>query len=227
MRLISKNYRIGLYFIALFALLAIIYLPSFFNPPHVDYWEAFHLFYLVDATLESPNLIAVINHDPWQDGTYRPFSYLLLYLEHNLFGDRFIWNHIVNFLFYCLSVVLLYQLARGLGLDKFLSAIFFGLYLFLFTHSGILTLTFHQFVIIGFSSFLLGFIIYLRWLMTAKRYLLIPVGLFFLLGMFCYETFSLWPLSVIILHQLHRHRGPLTPDRSKKPDIPPGCWCRG
>jgi len=208
MRLISEKSRIGIYFIVLFTLLAGIYLPSFFNPPHVDYWEAFHIFHLVDASPAPPNLIAVVNHDPWQDGTYRPFSYLLLYLEHNIFGARFVWNHIVNFLLYCISVVLLYLLVRGLGLDKFLSAAFLGLYIFLFTHSGILTLTFHQFVIIGFSSFLLGFIIYLRWLTTARKHLLVPVGMLFLLGMFCYETFSLWPLSIIILHQLHRHRAP-------------------
>jgi len=221
MLLISGKIRIGLYFIVVFFLLAVIYVPSFHNPPHVDYWEAFHLFHLVDASPAPPNLSAVVNHDPWQDGTYRPFSYLFLYLEHNLFGARFIWNHIVNFLLYCLSVVLLYRLARELGLDKILSAAFLGLYLFLFTHSGILTLTFHQFVIIGFSSFLLGFIIYLRWLMTARRCLLIPVGLLFLLGMFCYETFSLWPLSIIILHQLHRQRAPSSPDRSKTIGYPP------
>ena len=215
------KYGMILYFLAVFALVAIVYLPSFSNPPHVDYWEAFYFFHLVDVSPEPPNLLSVVNHDPWQDGTYRPFSYLLLYLEHELFGTRFIWTHIVNFSLYCLSVVLLYRLARSLGLDKMISAAFLTLYIFLFTHSGILTLTFHQFIMIGFSFFLLGFIAYLRYLKTGCRSLLIFVGLLFLFGMFCYETFSLWPLSIFILRRLKRQRAILSPERSVKPGYTP------
>lgn len=187
-------------------LLLLIYLPSFANPPHGDYWEAFYSFQQYRAAPAARRLLLIVNHDPWQDGTFRPFSYLFLYLAHALFGSEFIWYGIFNFLLYCLSVFLLYRLAVGLKLRRMVSAALIGVYIFLFSHSGILTLTFHQFVIAGFSAMLGGFLLYLRRLETRRTRFLILAGLLFLFGMLCYEAFILWPLSILILHRLFRLR---------------------
>lgn len=195
----------GLLAVAFFLLLS-IYLPTFSNPPHVDYWEGFYRFHLAGDSLISADLISIINHDPWQDGTFRPFSYLLLYLEHLLFAGEFFWNHVINFLLYCLAVILLYRLAVRLGLGRLPSAVGLTVFSFLFPHSGILTLTFHQFVLAGFSAFLGGFLLYLRWLRTGKLSSLAGAGLLFLAGMFCYEAFDFWPAAIIILRFFHRER---------------------
>lgn len=54
-------------------ILLVVYLPTFSNPPHGDYWEAFCRFHLAGGSDLSGNLISIVNHDPWQDGTFRPF----------------------------------------------------------------------------------------------------------------------------------------------------------
>lgn len=201
------RYWIGLYFAVVFSALFVLYLPTFANPPHVDYWEAFYTFHGAGNWSALRTFITIINHDPWQDGTFRPFSYLFLYLEYNLFAGNFVWNHVINFLLYCLSVILLYRLAISLALDRLPTVVLLAVFIFLFPHSGILTLTFHQFALIGFSAFLGGFILYLRWLRTKKFRFLIVGGLLFLTGMFCYEAFDFWPLAIVILRLLYRERG--------------------
>ena len=203
-RLFCSGYWLLIYFTVLFTALLLFYLPSFTNPPHVDYWEAFYTFHRADASPSPGSWVIILNHDPWQDGTFRPFSYLLLYLTHKVFGADFIGNHIFNFIIYCLVIMLLYCLARQLGLDGFLTGAFLAVYTFLFSHSDILSLTFHLFVIMSFSAFLLGFILYLKFMATGKRILLIPISLLFLFGMYCYEVYILWPLAVIILSHIPR-----------------------
>lgn len=206
-RLLFSGCWIGLYCTVIFAGLLIIYLPSFDNPPHGDYWEAFYSFKQYRSAPAIGRLLLIVNHDPWQDGTFRPFSYLFLYLAHSLFGSEFVWYGILNFLLYCLSVFLIYRLAVGLKLRRMVSALLIGVYIFLFTHSGILTLTFHQFVIAGFSAMLGGFVLYLRWREQEKKRFLVLAGLLFLLGMFCYESFIFWPPAVIFLHYLSPIQG--------------------
>ena len=191
--------RITLYFLLLFAGLLIIYLPSFKNPPRSDYWSAFYIFQQVDASPQPPNWTSIATFDLWQHGTYRPISHLVPYLEHRLFGPDFIWNHILNFSAYCLSIILLYLLAVNLSLDKIITAALLTVFAFLFSHFDILTWTFQLFSTMSFCAFLLGFIIFLRFLKTGQLMILIPTGLLFLFGMFCFEVYALWPIAILSL----------------------------
>jgi len=188
-----------IFFVVLFFALFFLYRSSFSNPPRSDYWSALYVFHQVDSLSGSLPWTAIVNHDPWQDGTYRPLSHLFLYLEHRLFGVAFIWNHICHFATYCLSLLFLYFLARQFLLDHFLTAAFLGVYAFLFSHFDIVTWTFQVFIMIGFNSCLLAFILYLKYLKTGKKSLLITVGCLFLFGILSYEGYALWPLSVLIL----------------------------
>ena len=214
-KLSFSKYWLIIYFTVLFAGLLLLYLPSFTNPPHVDYWEAFYTFHRADALSPPASWIIILNHDPWQDGTFRPFSYFSLYIMHKVFSDDFIGNHLVNFIIYCLVIVLLYHLAQQLGLDGFSTGAFLAVYAFLFSHCDILSLTFHLFVIMSFSAFLFGFILYLKFMATGKRLLLIPIAILFLFGMYCYEVYILWPLAVIILGHVTRGLEP----RKKTPGV--------
>ena len=191
--------RITLYFFLLFAGLLIIYLPSFKNPPRSDYWSAFYIFQQVDASPHPPNWPSIATFDLWQHGTYRPISHLVPYLEHRLFSPNFIWNHILNFSAYCLSIILLYLLATKLSLDKIITAALLAVYAFLFSHFDILTWTFQLFSTLSFCAFLFGFIIFLRFLRTEQTLLLIPIGILFLFGMFCFEVYAFWPMAILIL----------------------------
>lgn len=194
-----KSKYILIYFIILFLVLAILYSSSFSNPPRSDYWSAFYFFHLVNSPQSPPSWLHVLTYDPWAHGTFRPLSFFFLYLEHLVFGSSFVWNHIANFLFYCLSILLLYRLSRQFSLSRRLSAAFLGVYAFLFSHFDIITWTFHIYSLIGFSALLFGFSLYLSFLKSGDRRLLFPTVFSLLFGMLCYEVFALWPLAVILL----------------------------
>jgi len=193
------TFQITIYFILLLAVLLIIYYPSFKNAPRSDYWVVMYHFHLVDNSPEPPSWLSLCNYDPWEHGTFRPAAHLLLYLEHTFFGTSFIWNHLINFFMYYLSIILLYLLAVRLSLDKYLTAIFLFAYAFLFSHFDIITWTFQIFTTMSFVSFLLGFLLYIKFLSSGKRTLLVLIGILFIFGMVCFELYAFWPLAIIIL----------------------------
>lgn len=187
------------FFVVLFLSLVLLFRSSFRNPPRSDYWSVFYVFHQVAASDEPLAWLAIVNHDPWQDGTYRPLAHLLLYAEHLLFGVDFFWNHVVTFAGYCCSLLLLYLLARRLGCPRSLTAAFLTVYAFLFTHFDIGSWTFQIFIIVGFCACLAGIILYLDFLRTGRTALLVPAGGLFLFGLFCYEGYALWPAALLIL----------------------------
>jgi len=187
-----------LIFPVLFALLLSVYYPSFKNPPRSDYWSAYYVFQNVGADPDR-NWTEILTFDLWRHGTFRPLSHLVPYLEHRFFSPVFAWNHILNFAGYFLSIVLLYLLARRLRLDRAVALIFLTLFAFLFSHSDIVTWTFQLFGIMGFNAMAAGFILYLGYLDSGRRSLLVGTGALFLFGMLCSEAYAAWPLGVVVL----------------------------
>lgn len=195
----KRRQAISAYFVLLFLFLGTLFLPAFSNPPYVDHWEAFFTFHQVRADPDLSVWPYVVNHDPWRHGTFRPLSYTLLYLQHLLFSGAFVWNHVLNFAVYCLHLVLLFLLGRKLGGRDLELAGFLAVYSVAYSHSDILLLNFHIFVLAGFSACLGGFLLFHRFRENGRTWLLVPAGILLLLGMFCYEPFVLWPLAVFFL----------------------------
>lgn len=187
------------FFAVLCLSLALLFHLSFWNPPRSDYWSVLYVFHQVAASDEPLAWFAIVNYDPWQDGTLRPLAYFLLYAEHVIFGADFFWNHFTNFVGYCCSLFLLYLLARRFGCPRMLTVVFVTVYAFLYTHFDIVSWTFHIFIIVGFCACLSAIILYLNFLKTGRTLILIPVGCLLLLGLFCYEGYALWPLGLLIL----------------------------
>ncbi len=191
----------------LFFFLVYLFLPTFSNPPHVDYWEAFFTFHQVRADPDLAVWPHIVNHDPWRHGTFRPLSYTTLYLQHVVFGRRFVFNHIANFFFYCLLLVLLFRLGRRLGARGPELGAFLAVYAVLYSHCDVLSLNFHIFLVAGFAAAVGAFLLYIRYLEGAPPALLIVVGLLFLSALLAYETFVFWPPAVLILLYAKRHPG--------------------
>jgi len=199
----------------LFVYLAGLFLPTFSNPPHVDYWEAFFTFHQVRADPELAVWPHIVNHDPWRHGTFRPLSYTTLYLQHLVFGRRFVFNHIANFVFYCLLLVLLFRLGKRLGARGPEMGAFLAVYAVLFSHSDVLSLNFHIFLVAGFAASVGAFLLYIRYLEGARPSILFAVGLLFLAALLAYETFIFWPPALLIL--LYARRSPGVSRRTLRP----------
>lgn len=191
--------RIYLYFIALFLLLSLIYSPSFLNPPRSDYWTVFYFFHNLEKLPGQLKWLHILRFDPWTQIRFQPLAYLLLYFKYLLFSPNFFYYHLLNFIIYYISLLLLYKLAVSFCKDKILVVGFITILAFLFSHFDIVSWTLHFYIIFGFSSFLLGFIIYIKYLQSKKNVLLSLVGLSFLIGMLCYEPYFFWPLGLFIL----------------------------
>lgn len=180
-------------------MLAAVFGSSFDKPPRSDYWTAFYYFHQAAASPAPAAWLSLCNYDPWRHGTFRPVSHLLLYLEFRVFKTWFVGNRLVNFTMYFSSILLLFLLARQFGLNSALTLALLWVYAFLYSHFDIVTWTFQIFSTSSFCAFLLGFIVYARFLKTGKGLLLIPMGLLFLYAMLCSEVYAFWPLAVLIL----------------------------
>lgn len=186
------------FFLILFAALLLLYYPTFNNPPRSDYWTAYYHFHQVAASPEPLAWLSLCNYDPWEHGTFRPVSHLILYLQFRLFNPWFTGNRLTNFSLYLLTILLLFLLARQFGLDSVLTAAFLGAYAFLYSHFDIVTWTFQIYTTSSFCAFLLGFILYIRVVRTGRSRFLPATGALFLYAMFSAEAYALWPLAVLI-----------------------------
>lgn len=195
----SKNKIILIYFTLLLTTLSFIYLPSFFNAPRSDWWETLYFFHTIYASSNPYQWLHIFNSDCHGHVTFRPLSHLLLYFQHLVFGSHFYYLQIVNFCLYCISLLLLYRFILFFTNNNLFTAIFIGYFALLFSHFDIVSWTAHSYLIFAFCAFLLGFILYVKFLNSGRNILLFFVGILFLLGMFCYEAFAIWPLSIIIL----------------------------
>lgn len=191
--------------------LAAVFHSNFSAPPRSDWWCLLHYFHSWRGLPPLERAFQVINYDICGHGTYRPLFHVFLYWLHLLFGSGWFWFHVANFALYCLSILLLYRLARRLGAGRTVTLSFLTLFSFLFTHFDIVAWTFHVGVIAGFCLCLLGFLAYLSYLRRGRGPVLLGAAAALLAGLLCYETFILWPPAAFLLLYHTKRQG--TPAR--------------
>ena len=198
-----KKKPIQIYFCLLLLALLVSCFSSFFFPPISDYWGTmFYPFHHLEESSGSIKWFHVLNIDPFEKMRYQPLSRLLYYILFLFFGSNFMVFNIANFLLYFVSILLLYKFSLYFVKNKMLTAVFVGFFAFLFSHFDIVLWSCHLYVIFGLIMFLLGFMSYIRFLRMSKPYLLFFVIICFLSGMWCYESFFLWPLAILILSKI-------------------------
>ncbi|MBU1997192.1 MAG: hypothetical protein KKF78_08565, partial [Candidatus Omnitrophica bacterium] len=137
-------------------------------------------------------------------------SRLYYYVLHCFVGSNFMIFNILNFLMYFLSMLLIYRFILYFVEDRVMSAAFIGTCAFLFTHFDILLWSCHTYIIFGLISFLFGFINYVKFVKTKNTSFLFFVGALFLIGMWSYEAFALWPLAIIFLSSIKNFKNDST-----------------
>jgi len=201
---ITDNKILLIYFVLIIGLLTLLYFPIFTNAPRSDWWESLYFFHSIYNNPGHYSWIHIINTDCWGHVTYRPLAHMVLFIQHYIFGSDFFYMHIINFSLYCISLILLYKFAMLLNIDRILALVFIGIFGFLFSHFDIVSWTVHSHLIFSFCSLLLGNIIYIKFLKSGRTILLFFVSLLFLLGIFCYEAFIFWPLSIIFFSYMDK-----------------------
>ena len=202
----NKKFYIICSFVILPVLLGIFY-PCLSFPPISDSWEMLYSFHHLD---ELPGLVKslhLLNFDIFEQVGHRPLAHTFYYIIHLVFGSSFMFVNIFNFFLYFLSIILLYRMSLFFVKNRVFAAMFVGFFAFLFNHSVIIIWPGHTFIILGFCLFLLGFMRYIKFLKTDKPFLLFSIIPIFLIGMWCYESFFLWPLAIIIISSIKSLRG--------------------
>ena len=201
----QKNRFAIIYIFLLFIFLLIVAFPSLFYPPLSDHYEMFYFFHHLDELPKLPasfQWLHILNLDPFEQMRYQPLSHLFYYILHLLFGSNFTFFNIFNFLFYVLSIILLYKFAVTFSVSRRLALAFIGVFAFLFSHFDIVLWNCHIYVIAGFCMFMVGFLSYIKFLKTGYTFLLLWAIVSFILGMLCYEPFALWPFGIIFLNSI-------------------------
>jgi len=198
------RYRVCAYFVFLFGLLFYLYYPSFFHPPRSDYWPALYFFYRIDAIGGPLKWACLLAHDPLINATFRPLSFLVAYGEHHVFGTNYSFPQVLNFLFYFLSIILLYKTAMVFSLRRGFVLLFLFLFAFLFSHFDIICWAFHSHIILSFCLLLCAFLMFNSYLRSGDKRLLPFVVVASLAAMLLYEVFFLWPLAIAFLYYLKK-----------------------
>jgi len=191
-----------IYFLILFTLLLILAFQSFSYPPMSDDWHLFHYFHHLDELPGKVKWLHVLNYDPYEKMRYQPMSRVFYYILHKTFGSDFIFFRIFNFLSYFLSIIFLYKFSLYFVKNKRLAMTFAAIFTFLFINFNFVLWPHHVFIVIGLSLMLAGFISYIKYLNAPRPHLFLFTGSLFLLGLWCYEAFFLWPFGIIILSSI-------------------------
>lgn len=202
----AGRWRARVWLALLIGSLTAVFGSNFSAPLRSDWWCLLHYFHSWRDLPAFERALEVINYDICGHGTYRPLFHVVLYWMHLLFGAEWFRFHVLNFAFYCLSILLLYRLARRLGAGRTVTLAFLTVFAFLFSHFDIVVWTFHIAVIAGFCLCLLGFLGYLSYLRRSRVATLLGAAVILLAGILCYETFILWPPAVVLL--LYREKRP-------------------
>lgn len=202
---ILNAYRsIFIYFIFLFLFLLIIVWSNLSLPPLSDDW---HLFYFIQHLNELPGsfkLLHVLNYDPFEQMRFQPVSRIFYYALHVLFGANFLFFKIFNISIYFLVSILFYRFSLFFIRKKSIVVVATFVFVFLANHFDIVLWAHHIYIIFGLFIFLLGFISYICFMSSRRRTFIYLSILCFLVGMWCYEPFFLWPLAIIILSSISR-----------------------
>ncbi len=214
LRIIKEKFVIT-YFFFLFVFLTAIYLYSFFDPPRSDYWSLFFFFHHINVMPGEMKWLHILNYDPLHQVNFYPLAHLIIYAEYIIFGSNHLYFHAIHFILYCVSLVLLYRLARVFCEDRLLILMFISVFTFLFSHFDVIIWSYHTNIILAFCLFLAGFLLYLNFLKTGGILNLVLATVSFLSAMLCYLTVVLWPLAIINLSYLNRPGG-IKVSRAKK-----------
>ena len=194
-----KNRFTLIFGLLIFGTLYFILFSTLAYPPISDDWHLFSFFHQLN---EKPGLIKwlhVLNYDPCEHMRFQPLSRIFYYMFHITFGSNFIFFKVFNFMFYIISIIILYKLSLYFSKNKLLNVLFMGLFAILFNHFDIVLWAHHIYIIVGLILSLMGFISYMEFLKTNSRVFVFLSVVFFLSGMLCYEPFFFWPLGILIL----------------------------
>jgi len=195
-----------IYFSLLLIILLFVSFPSLFFPPISDYWEMLYSFHHLERFPGTIKCLNIFNFDPVEQVGYRPLAHFLYYIIHLIVGSNYTFFNVINFLFYFLSIMLIYKFSLHFVNNKILTASLITSCAFLFSHFDIVLWSCHLHIIIGFSAFLIGFMLYIKFLNENKLFLFFILICLFLTGMFCYEAFFLWPLAIIFISSIKKFR---------------------
>lgn len=188
-----------LYRVVVLAVSCGLYAPFFTHPPRSDFWPAFYYFHRIDQLAGGHKWQYLLTHDPLINVTFRPFSFLFQYFEHLVFGSNLMAYNIFSFAMFATGLWLWSHLVARFCRNRYL--IFAGM-LFLgcmFSHFDLVCWSFHTHILLCFNFFMLGFILFCRYIENHRWYMVPCVVVCFLMGMSMYETFIAWPALLFVL----------------------------
>lgn len=193
-----------------------VFYPCLKFPPVSDTWEMLYSFNNLNSFPGSAKWLHILNFDPVEEVGYRPLAHLIYYLIYMFSNPANIFFNIFNFILYFTSIVLLYRFSLYFIKNKFLAASFITYFAFLFSHCDIILWSAHIFILLGVCLFLVGYIFFIEYLKTNRTSFLVITIPFFLLGTMCYESFVLWPFTIIFLAFISDFNTVKSPSITKK-----------
>ncbi len=179
--------------------------PCLGYPPISDSWEMFYSFHHLSVFPGRVKLLHLFNLDPFEKMRYQPLALWFYYLLHRVFGADFSWYNALNMVFYLLNLFLLNRLMRRLGTGRLTARAGVLAAAFSFNHFDVVLWSSHIYVLAGTGLAMGSLLGCIRYLERGGGLWACAAG--WLLSLWCYEAFALWPLAMLFLAGMERWRG--------------------
>ncbi|MBW1742200.1 MAG: glycosyltransferase family 39 protein [Deltaproteobacteria bacterium] len=159
--------------------------------------------YIANFALHSPLSVETIAQaSTWElfgDPRFQPFSHLLLFLIHKVFGDAFVLFHLLSWVSHIVVGLLIYAIVRELHDDKITASLCAVLFITGFSHFDTVSWTYHLYIIHQAICLLVGLWIVLRDPLKLRWWQALPGGILVGLACYYYEAALVIPALIMIM----------------------------
>lgn len=172
------------------------YFPTFSHVFRSDHWILINWFNTLDFNIK--DIISAGFFDSFKHGRCQPLAYVILFLQYKLFGTNIFLYHLIQYTLHIINGILLFTLIKKLGVEKIYAILCSILFLTFYSHFDIITWTFHLYVVLQVTFFLLSFISILKYFERYNKIYIFLSTFFSFILLFIYEAGLFIPLASIL-----------------------------
>lgn len=172
------------------------YTPTFTHVFRSDHWILINWFNTLDFNIK--DIISAGFFDSFKHGRCQPLAYIILFLQYKLFGTNIFLYHLIQYTLHIINGILLFTLIKKLGVEKIYAILCSILFLTFYSHFDIIGWTFHLYIVLQTTFFLVSFIFILKYFENNKRIYIFLSSLSSFILLLIYEPAIFVPIFSII-----------------------------
>lgn len=191
------------------------YAGGFNHPFRSDTYLAYNFFNTLSFNLK--NMLKVARFEMFGHRRIIPLSHLIMFIQYKILGTNHFLYHLFQYLLHVINSVLTYFLVKRLTRNNLAACIASLLFITFYSHFDIINWTYHTFVMLSCTSFLIAFLAIQTYFQKPKQIYLFAGLVLLFSAMLVYESNVLLPCSGVLFFLFLFYRNKPTDFDVKKP----------